>query len=152
MAFNTLEGNGPVSEYLSKWSKESISMLSGGLDTFKQMNRAWLEMGENPSSATPLSPEAFLNFSKNWLEGYSRMYRTWMESVQTIGEACRAVGRESNPPERILKTCGEVSQRFASEWLSFVSDQSRSFMNLREACFSAGKPDAPKGKRDGGAS
>jgi len=150
MAFNTFEGNGPVSDYFSRWSKESFNMMSGGLDTFKQMNRAWLELGENPASATPLTPDAFLNFSKRWLEGYSRMYRTWMESVQTIGEACKAGGRENNSPERILKTCGEISQRFASDWLSFVSDQSRSFMNLREACFSVEKPEAPKGKKDSG--
>jgi hypothetical protein len=123
-------------------------MMSGGLDTFKQMNRAWLEMGEDPATATPLTPDAFLNFSKRWLEGYSRMYRTWMESVQTIGEACKAGGRESGSPERILKSCGEISQRFASEWLAFASDQSRSFMNLREACFSAGNPQTPKGKKD----
>ena len=150
MAFQPFDGQGPFADYFSKWSKESFSMMSGGLDTFKQMNSAWLEIGENPASATPLTPDAFLNFSKSWIEGYSRMYRTWMESVQSIGEACKTGSRENGSPERVLKTCGEISQRFASEWLSFVSDQSRSFMDLREACFSGGKPGSPTGKKDGG--
>jgi hypothetical protein len=150
MAFNLFEGKEPYGEFYSRWSKESFGMMSGGLDMFNRMNHAWLEMAENPFSAPPTTPDAFVNFSKGWLEGYSRMYRTWMESVQKIGETCKYGVREKDQPEQILKACGEISQKFANDWLSFVSDQSRSFMNLREACTPVEKAEPAKGKEDGG--
>jgi hypothetical protein len=148
MAYNLFEGKEPYSEFYSRWSKESFGMMSGGLDMFNRMNRAWLEMAENPFSAPPTTPEAFLSFSKGWLEGYARMYRTWMESVQRIGETCRSGVGEKDRPDQTLKACGEISQQFANDWLSFVSDQSRLFMNLREAC-SAEKTEPSKGGKDG---
>jgi hypothetical protein len=150
MAFNMFEGKEPYGEFYSRWSKESFGMMSGGLDMFNRMNRAWLEMAENPFSAPPTTPDAFLNFSKGWLEGYARMYRTWMESVQKIGETCKYGVREKDQPEHVLKACGEISQKFANDWLSFVSDQSRSFMNLREACSAMDNAEPAKGKANGG--
>ena len=75
------------------------------------------------------------------------MYRTWMESVQKIGETCKSEVGEKDQPEQILKACGEISQQFANQWLSFVADQSRSFMNLREACLPAEKTEPAKGKK-----
>jgi hypothetical protein len=139
MVFNLFEGKEPYADFYSRWSKESFGMMSGGLDMFNRMNRAWLEMAENPISVPSTTPDAFLNFSKGWLEGYTRMYRTWMESVQKIGDTCRSGDRGKDQPEHVLKACGEISQQFANDWLSFVSDQSRSFMNLREACSPAEK-------------
>jgi hypothetical protein len=148
MAVNLFEGKEPYAEYYSRWSKESFGMMSGGLDMYNRMNRAWLEMAENPFSVPPTTPDAFLSFSKGWLEGYSRMYRTWMDSVQKIGETCKSGVREKDQPEQILKACGEISQQFANQWLSFVSEQSRSFMNLREACLPTEKTEPAKGKKD----
>lgn len=148
MAFSMYDGREPYADVCERWSKESFGMMSGGLDMFNSMNRAWLEMAENPFSAPPTTPDAFLDFSKGWLEGYSRMYRTWMESVQKIGETCKSGAREKDQPEQILKACGEISQQFANDWLSFVSGQSRSFMNLREACLSAEKTEPAKEKKD----
>jgi hypothetical protein len=148
MAVNLFEGKEPYTEFYSRWSKESFGMMSGGLDMYNRMNRAWLEMAENPFSVPPTTPDAFLSFSKGWLEGYSRMYRTWMDSVQKIGETCKSGVREKDQPEQILKACGEISQQFANQWLSFVSDQSRSFMNLREACSPAEQKEPVKGKKD----
>jgi hypothetical protein len=148
MAFNLFEGKEPYGEFYSRWSKESFGMMSGGLDMFNRMNRAWLEMAENPFSAPPATPDAFLNFSKGWLEGYARMYRTWMESVQRIGETCKSGVGKKDQPEQTLKACGEISQQFANQWLSFVSEQSRSFMNLREACSPAEKKEPAKSGDD----
>ncbi len=149
MAFNMFEGKEPYADFYSRWSRESFGMMSGGLDMFNRMNRAWLEMAENPFAAPPTTPDAFLDFSKGWLEGYARMYRTWMQSVQKIGETCNSGVRGKGQPEQVLQACGEISQQFANEWLSFVSGQSRSFMNLREACSPAGKPQPAKGDPSG---
>jgi hypothetical protein len=146
MAFNLFEGKEPYADFYSRWSKESFGMMSGGLDMFNRMNRAWLEMAENPFTAPSTTPDAFLNFSKGWLEGYARMYRTWMESVQKIGETCKSAGGEKDRPDQVLKDCGAISQQFANDWLSFVANQSRSFMNLREACSPAEKPEPRQGK------
>jgi hypothetical protein len=148
MAFSMFDGKEPYADFCARWSRESFGMMSGGLDMFNSMNRAWLEMGENPFSAPPTTPDAFMNFSKGWLEGYTRMYRTWMESVQKIEDTCKSGVRGKDQPEQILKACGEISQQFSNDWLSFVSGQSRSFMNLREACLSAGKTEPAKAKKD----
>jgi hypothetical protein len=139
MAVNLFGRKEPYADFVTRWSKESFTMMSGGLDMFNKMNRAWLEMAGNPVSMAPPAPDAFQSFSKGWLDGYSRMYRIWIESAQKIGDSCEAGLQEKNPPEVILKGCSEISQRFAGEWLSFASEQSKSFLRLRECCSPAGK-------------
>jgi hypothetical protein len=47
-----------------------------------------------------------------------------------------------------MKAHREISQRFANQWLSFVSDQSGSFMSLREACSPAEKAEPATGEND----
>jgi len=99
-------------------------------------------------SAPSAGPEEFVNFSKNWFEGYSKVWQTWLESMQKMGDACKSAVAEGEKPGAAMSDVSEISDRFMKEWSSFVSEQAQSFFALWKSRLPAEKKESKKAKKE----
>ncbi|HNU85200.1 MAG: hypothetical protein QM256_08915 [Pseudomonadota bacterium] len=96
-------------------------------DAFSKWQKMFTAM---PSGSTPTSGDEFMNFSKHWFEGYSKVWQAWMESMQTMGEACKAAVSEGENPDAAMGAFTEISDKFMQQWAAFVTDQAQAFFSL----------------------
>ncbi len=122
-----------------------------GKEAWENAFSGWQKM----FSATPagsLSPAAdtgdFMNFSKSWFEGYSRICQSWIGSMQKMGEACKSSMGEGENAESAMNVCTEISDRFLKEWSAFVSEQGQSFMALWKSRLPLEKKEPKRGKKE----
>jgi hypothetical protein len=101
-----------------------------------------------PSGSTPAAGDEFMNFSKNWFDGYSKIWQAWMESMQTMGEACRAAVSEGEKPDAAMGAFTEISDKFMQQWSAFVTDQAQAFFSLWRARLPAEKKEPKKTKKE----
>jgi hypothetical protein len=115
-------------EAFAKWQKMFTSMPTG--------------------SAPTAAPDEFVNFSKNWFEGYAKVWQTWLESVQKMGDACKTAAVEGEKPGAAMSDVSEISDRFMKEWSAFVSEQAQSFFALWKSRLPAEKKEPKKAKKE----
>ncbi len=99
-------------------------------------------------SAPPAASGDFLDFSKSWFEGYSRICQSWIGSMQKMGEACKSAMGEGEKPETAMNLCTAISDQFMKEWSVFVSEQGKSFLTLWKSRLPAEQNEPRKGKKE----
>jgi hypothetical protein len=99
-------------------------------------------------SAPTAAPDEFVNFSKNWFEGYSKVWQNWMESMQKMGDACKSAVVEGEKSGAAMSDVSEISDRFMKEWSAFVSEQAQSFFALWKSRLPAEKKEPKKAKKE----
>ena len=101
-----------------------------------------------PAGSAPAGDE-FMNFSKSWFEGYSKICQSWVESVQKMGEACRPAVAEGGKPDSAMGAMTEISDRFMQQWSAFVTEQAQAFFTLWRSRLPAEKKEpAKKAKKE----
>jgi hypothetical protein len=104
-----------------------------GKEAWENAFTGWQKMfSTTPAGSAPPAAGAsdFVDFSKSWFEGYSKICQSWIESMQKMGEACKSAMGEGEKPESAMNACTEISDRFLKEWSTFVSEQGKSFLAL----------------------
>ena len=96
-------------------------------EAFAKWQKMFTAMQPGPA---PASGDEFMNFSKNWFEGYSKIWQTWMESMQKMGEACKSAVSEGEKPDAAMAAFTEISDRFMQQWSAFVTEQAQAFFTL----------------------
>ena len=106
-----------------------------GKETWENAFAGWKKMFSSATEApAPLAADdEFMNFSRGWFEGYSKICQSWMNSMQNMGEVCTSAMKEGQKPESAMEVCTEMSDRFLSEWTAFVTEQGKSFLALWKA-------------------
>lgn len=121
-----------------------------GKDAWEEAVIRWQKMftfiapGPAPSGA----PD-FVNFSKDWFEGYSQICQSWLDSLQKMGDACKSPIGESDKPEAAMGDFIAISDRFMNEWSSFVSEQAKSLFALQQSPLYTEKKETKKSKKEG---
>jgi hypothetical protein len=122
-----------------------------GKEAWENVFAGWQKMfSATPAGAGPPAADAgdFMNFSKNWFEGYSKISQSWIDSMQKMGETCKSAMGEGEKSESALNVCTEISDRFLKEWSAFVSEQGQSFMALWKSRLPVEKKEPKRTKRD----
>jgi hypothetical protein len=103
-----------------------------GKEAWENAFAGWQKMfSATPAgSAPPADAADFMDFSKSWFEGYSKICQSWIASMQKMGEVCKSSMGEGQKPESAMNVCTEISDRFLNEWSTFVSEQGKSFLAL----------------------
>mgnify|MGYP001768649114 CR=1 FL=1 len=128
MGAGSIPGKEAWEEAFAKWQK--MFVLTPPVDT--------------GSSAT----DEFSNFSKGWFEGYSRICQAWVESMQKMGDACKAAGAEGEKPESAMTAVSEISDRFMKDWSAFVTEQAQSFLSLWKSRLPVEKKETKKAGKE----
>ena len=221
MASDMSDNMKPVADFYTRWSKDSLDMLSKGMTMYNKMSRGWMDVAEGSSgekpddmlkkwgdafsgsyndlfemymqpfkkfgggqapgkeawedafakwqkmftsmpagSAPTAAPEEFVNFSKNWFEGYAKVWQTWLESMQKMSDACKTSVGEAEKPGAAMSDVSEISDRFMKEWSAFVVGAGPILLCAVEvpaACGEKGAEESqegidPSGQRDPGLS
>jgi len=121
-----------------------------GKEAWEEAFAKWQKMfTAMPSGPAPAAGDEFMNFSKNWFEGYSKIWQTWMESMQRMGEACKSAVSEGEKPDAAMGAFTEISDRFMQQWSAFVTEQAQAFFTLwRSRLPSEKKEPAKKAKKE----
>jgi hypothetical protein len=122
-----------------------------GKEAWENAFAGWQKMfsAASPGSAPPAAAaDDFMNFSKSWFEGYSKIIQSWVDSMQKMGEACKSTLGEGEKPESAMNVCTEISDQFLKDWSAFVSEQGQSFMALWRSRLPAEKKEPKKGKKE----
>lgn len=115
-------------------------------DAFAKWQKMFTSM---PSGSAPAGGDEFMNFSKNWFEGYSKIWQSWVESMQKMGEACKSAVSEGEKPDTAMGAFTEISDRFMQQWSSFVTEQAQAFFTLWRSRLPAEKKEpARKAKKE----
>jgi len=102
-----------------------------------------------PAGSVPTAaPDEFVNFSKNWFEGYTKVWQTWLESMQKMGDACKSSMGEGEKPGAAMSEVSEISDRFMKEWSAFVTEQAKSFLSLWKSRLPAEPKEPKKAKKE----
>ena len=178
MASDMSDNMKPAADFYTRWSKDSLDMLSKGMTMYNKMSRGWMDVAEGSSgdkpddmlkkwgdafsgsyndlfemymqpfkklgagqapgkeawedafakwqkmftsmqagSAPTAAPDEFVNFSKNWFEGYAKVWQAWLESVQKMGDAWKTAVGEGEKPGAAMSDVSDISDRFMKEWL-----------------------------------
>ncbi len=99
-------------------------------------------------SAPPAVSGDFLDVSKSWFEGYSRICQSWIASMQKMGEACKSAMGEGEQPASAMSACTAISDQFMKEWSVFVSEQGKSFLALWKSRMPQEPKETRKGKKE----
>ena len=121
-----------------------------GKEAWEDAFAGWQKMfTAAPAGSVPTAaPAEFVNFSKNWFEGYSKVCQTWLESMQKMGDACKSAIGEGEKPGAAMSDVSEISDRFMKEWSAFVSEQAQSFFALWKSRLPAEKKEPKKTKKE----
>ncbi len=121
-----------------------------GKEAWENAFAGWKKMFSTaPEGTAPLAADDdFMNFSKGWFEGYSKICQSWISSMQKMGEVCSSAMKEGQKPESAMETCTEMSDRFLSEWSAFVSEQGKSFIALWKSRLPQEKAEPKKTKKE----
>ena len=114
-------------------------------DAFAQWQKMFTAM---PSGSAPAAGDEFMQFSKSWFEGYSKVCRAWVDSMQKMGETCRSAMTEGDKPDSAMGSLSEISETFMKEWSSFVTEQAQAFFSLWRSRLPAEKKEPKKPKKE----
>ena len=114
-------------------------------NAFSQWQKMFATM---PSGSAPSAGDEFVNFSKSWFEGYSKVCQAWVDSMQRMGEACKSAVAEGDKPESAMGALSEISERFMKEWSSFVTEQAQAFFSLWRSRLPAEKKEPKRAKKE----
>lgn len=209
MASDMSDNMKPAADFYTRWSKDSLDMLSKGMTMYNKMSKGWMDVAEGSSgekpddmlkkwgdafsgsyndlfemymqpfkkfgagqapgkeaweeafakwqkmftsmpagSAPTAAPDEFVNFSKNWFQGYAKVWQTWLESVQKMGDACKTAVGEGEKPGAAMSDVSEISDRFMKEWSAFVSEQAQSFFALWKSRLPSEKKEPKKARKE----
>jgi len=209
MANDASDNMKPMADFYTRWSRDSLDMLSKGMTMYNKMSKAWVDVAEGssrekpddilkkwaesfsgaysdlfemytqpfkafgagqvpgketwedafaqwqkmfasaPAGASPsAAPDEFVNFSKSWFEGYSKICQSWVESMQKMGDLCKSAAGEGEQPGAAMSGVSEISDRFMKEWSVFVSEQGKSFLSLWRSRLPLEKKEPKKGKKE----
>jgi hypothetical protein len=121
-----------------------------GKEVWEDAFAQWQKMfsSAQAGSASPAGSDDFVNFSKQWFEGYSKICQSWIQSTQRMGETCKSAVGEGEKPESMMNACTEISDRFLKEWSTFVSEQGKAFLALWRSRLPAEQTAPQKGKKE----
>ncbi len=121
-----------------------------GKETWEDAFARWQKMftAAPAGSAPTVATDEFVNFSKNWFEGYSKVWQTWLESMQKMGDACKSGMGEGERPGSAMSDVSEISDRFLKEWSAFVTEQAQSFFALWKSRLPAENKEPKKAKKE----
>lgn len=122
-----------------------------GKEAWENAFTGWQKMFSPTTAAGSAPPAAagdFMNFSKSWFEGYSKICQSWIDSMQKMGEVCKSAMGEGEKPESAMNVCTEISDRFLAEWSAFVSEQGKSFLALWKSSLPQEKKEPKKTKKE----
>ncbi len=122
-----------------------------GKEAWENAFAGWQKMFSSAAvgSAPPAADaDNFMNFSKSWFEGYSKIVQSWVGSMQKMGEACKSTLGEGEKPESAMNVCTSISDQFLKDWSAFVSEQGQSFMALWKSRLPVEKQEQKKGKKE----
>ena len=121
-----------------------------GKEVWENAFAGWQKMfSAIPEGAAPLSADDdFMQFSKGWFEGYSKICQSWLNSMQKMGEVCSSAVKQGEKPESAMNACTEMSDRFLSEWSAFVTEQGKSFLALWKSRLPQEKVEPKKAKKE----
>lgn len=121
-----------------------------GKEAWESAFAGWKKMFAGvPERGTPLAADDdFMKFSKGWFDGYSRICQSWLNSMQKMGEVCSSALKEGEKPESAMNACTEMSDRFLSEWSTFVTEQGKAFLSLWKSSLPKEKEEPKKAKKE----
>lgn len=114
-------------------------------DAFAKWQKMFTAM---PTASAPAADDEFMNFSRNWFEGYTKICQSWVESMQKMGEACKSAVAEGEKPDSAMGAFSEISDAFVQQWSSFVTEQAQAFFALWRSRLPVEKKESKKAKKE----
>lgn len=87
--------------------------------------------------------DEFVKFTRGWQESYAKVYSAWLDNLEKMAEAYRAVKDRGEEPDKIMKVCLDSTETFMEEWSKFVAGQTRAYFQMWKSLYGKEKA-APK--------